>query len=119
MIQQQAQQFRTAVPVYGLLAYSPLLEVTLFSTHTEAMITQVTAKTTAQPVMASPNAAIMAPGLKEKFILQLLLLSTEQSKDQTAGDDGRNLTGNVDADGMHEQEVLVVFLQAHFVNDSS
>ena len=35
----------------------------------------------------------------------------DQRQDQAAGNDGGDLAGNVDADGMHQQEVLVVLLQ--------
>ena len=47
------------------------------------------------------------------------LLSHEEAQDQTTRDNGCDLSGNVDADGVHEKEVLGVFLEAHLVNDTA
>ena len=38
-----------------------------------------------------------------------------QSQDQTAGNDGCDLAGNIDADGMHQQEILTIFLKTHLM----
>ena len=43
----------------------------------------------------------------------------EEGQDQAARDDGGDLSGDVDADGVHQQEVLRVFLQAHLVHDAA
>lgn len=45
--------------------------------------------------------------------------STEKVQDYTAGDDRRDLTGNVYTDRMHKQKVLRIFLETHFVNYSA
>ena len=42
--------------------------------------------------------------------------SIDQGQDQAAGDNRGDLAGNVDADGMHQQEVGIVLGQAHLVN---
>ena len=44
---------------------------------------------------------------------------TEEIENHTACDNGSDLTGNVNADRVHEQEVLGVFFKSHFVNDTS
>ena len=57
---------------------------------------------------------------KTEDVLSIIssLSSAKKAENQSAGDDGRNLTGNVDADGMHQQEVLIVLGKAHFMNNA-
>ena len=42
----------------------------------------------------------------------------EDAEDQAARNDGSDLAGNVRADRVHEQEVLIVLLLAHLVDDA-
>lgn len=43
----------------------------------------------------------------------------EEVQDQAARDNGSDLTGNVHTSGLHQQEVLRIFLETHFVNYSA
>ena len=45
--------------------------------------------------------------------------STEEIQNYTACDNGSDLTGNVNACGLHEKEVLRIFLKSHFMYDTS
>ena len=44
---------------------------------------------------------------------------SHQGQDQAACNDGRDLSRNVDADGIHQQEILVVLFQAHLVDHTA
>ena len=42
-----------------------------------------------------------------------------QCQKRTGGQDGGDLSGDVDGHGMHQKEVLIILLLAHFVDDAS
>ena len=48
-----------------------------------------------------------------------VILLHKEAHDQSARDDGSDLTGDVDTHRVHQQEVLIVFLKSHLVDDAS
>ena len=57
----------------------------------------------------------MGRALKRYSKLNSIVLTSYQCQDQAACDNGSDLSGNVDADGVHQQEILIVLLQAHLM----
>ncbi len=49
----------------------------------------------------------------------IVILLHKETHDQTAGDNRSDLSGYIDAHRMHQQEILIVLLQSHLVDDSS
>lgn len=80
----------------------------------QRMITAVTIKMPAMPfpIMGS----VLRNALKFKDMLYPPL--SEQIQDQAARNDGCDLTGNIDADRRHEQEVLRILRAAQLMHDT-
>ena len=67
------------------------------------------------------NISSCCENLRHNILLKYRMLrvsSTEERKDKTTRNNGCDLTRNVDTDGMHEKEVLVIFLKTHLMNDT-
>ena len=103
------------------------LDVKRLSSQIIKMITPVTINMLTRPSPAfsktSPIGILVVASKvlsKTEDVLSIIssLSSAKKAENQSAGDDGRNLTGNVDADGMHQQEVLIVLGKAHFMNNA-
>ena len=91
-------------------------DVNLFSSVTTPMMMPVTMKIPSIPQPIMGRTSISRSGRNAKSILLTSNHTANQRQDQAAGDNGGDLAGNVDADGMHQQEILVVLLQAQLVD---
>ena len=105
----------TSIPIPILGRFSTNLPISKVILGADSVATSVTASVRA-------SAAASSLKLEKRFITAFppyIALRSEEIQNDTASDNGCDLSRNVNSDGVHQKEVLRIFFKSHFVNDTS